>query len=70
MDLIVAKCCGEVPIVELCGDGSAYIYCSNCKRKSKYFSVHHFRGDAYEVVRRKDVESAVNDWNKSTSKEK
>lgn len=63
-DIIVAKCCSMVPVVQMDGDGSAYIVCPKCKRRSLSFSIH-----GNEILDRKQLEQVAQAWNQTVKED-
>lgn len=59
-DIIVATCCSMAPVVQMDGEGSAYIVCPKCKKRSPSFSIHR---DG--IIVRKQAERAADAWNKT-----
>lgn len=64
-DIVLANCCGVTPVGQLDGNGSAYIVCPKCKRRSPSFSVHNIGVGTREIVDRKQAELAADAWNKT-----
>lgn len=60
--LNVDRCCGAVPIGEQCGEGTVFLRCPVCGRRSKSIAVH-LDGGEYIIQDFAAAKAAVDSWN-------
>lgn len=61
MDLVIKRCCGQLPICQTEGDGVLSVKCPTCGRELR-FSAYLDRGE-YLPVNLEELKKQVQEWN-------